>query len=586
MNTVLGHTRSAVLRFRGAVLLLLLIVGLQILVSLAGPWPLKLVVDNVLGDVLLPAFLSWLGPIFTSASDPVLLALLGVSFLALQGLQHLGQLARHYVMARIGALMRIDLASKLLRHLQEMDSSFYGKERLGDLTQRLTEDTRFTGDLVGLVLVPGLTSVGTLVAMLAVLTALAPALALTALVTALPVPFLILYFRTRITERSYEQQQSFGDLMAEAEQSITSVQIVQAFNREEEGERRFRSQASRAVRAVLRATWTQLSFDFALGFVRAFGLAAGMVIGAFMVLDGRITVGTLLVALTYLESVIGPVGALASIAASYGAASGKGRRVIEILETEPPVRDLPDAAPLASVHASQGRTIRFENVHFGYPDGPEVLKGVVLEVFAGETVALVGPTGVGKSTLASLLMRLFDPREGRILIDGRDLRETTLDSLRSNLAVVMQDPFLLPVSIAENIRLGKPDATPDEIRQAARIAQADDFISRLADGYDTVIGERGATLSGGQKQRIAIARAILRDAPVLILDEPSSSLDVETEAALFDALKVHRGGRTVLLIAHRPATLRIADRIMQLREGRLSETPRQGKVRGAADAAG
>ncbi|WP_223427214.1 ABC transporter ATP-binding protein [Tateyamaria pelophila] len=583
MNTVLGHTTRAMVLHKGAIIVLSMIVCLQILVSLALPWPLKLAVDNVLGSEELPWLLGWLEPVIDAPNFVQPMIFLSVAFVALHGLSSLGGLARHYVMARVGTLMRLDLASALLAKLQSMDRVFYAKERVGDLVQRLTDDTRFTADLLAQVLMPGLTAIGTLVAMIWVLASLSVTLAVVALLAAIPVPLLIRYYSKPITDRSYEQQERLGDVMAAAEQSITSIQVVQAFAQEGELDRRFRARTSRAVQAVLRATSVQLSFDFFLGLVNALGRAGGLVVGGYLALDGTITIGTLLVALAYLEAVIGPVGSLASIAAAYGTASGKGRRIIEILDRETGVVDRPGAERLPSASAGQGRTIEMQGVRFAYPGGPDLLSNVDLALAAGETVALVGPTGVGKSTFANLLMRLFDPKEGRILIDGRDLRDIPLADLRQGLSVVLQDAFLLPLSVGENIRLGRPDATDEEVETAARIAQAHSFITELPHGYDTIIGEQGATLSGGQKQRLAFARAMLRDTPVIILDEPSSSLDVETEAAMFEALQQYKINRTVLLIAHRPATLKFADRILELRDGRLVEKakPRSAREVGA-----
>ncbi|MHA3980119.1 ABC transporter ATP-binding protein [Halovulum sp. GXIMD14794] len=569
--TVLGLTLRAALRHRTPLVLTVAIVGVQILIALAVPWPLKLVVDNVLGNEPLPGALSVIAPIVGPGHVALALGFLCIAFVVLHSLRQLSQFARNYVMARVEGLLRMDMAAELLRHLQNISVMFFAKERVGDLTQRLTEDSRFAADLISLVFLPALTSLGTLIAMLVVLSALSPTLALVALCTAAPVPFVVLYFRKQISDRSFEQQESFGDVMAEAERSITSIQVVQAFNREDDGNRRFRSQTERAVKAVLRATSVQLSFDFALGAINALGTAAGLVVGGLLVLEGQATVGTLLIALSYLQAVMGPVGELAAVAAAYGTAVGKGRRVVDILDREVDVQDRPNAVPLAATLPGTGHSFRFDNVHFSYSDGSPVIEGASFQIAAGETVALVGPTGAGKSTLAALLMRLADPTCGRILIDGTDLRDVALRSLREAFSVVLQDSFLLPISVADNIRLSKPDATPQQVEQAARMAQAHDFISDLPDGYETVIGEQGATLSGGQKQRISFARAMLRQAPVLILDEPSSALDVETEAAMFDALAEHCKGRTVVLIAHRPATLRVADRILQLKDGRISE---------------
>jgi ATP-binding cassette subfamily B protein/subfamily B ATP-binding cassette protein MsbA len=264
---------------------------------------------------------------------------------------------------------------------------------------------------------------------------------------------------------------------------------------------------------------------------------------------------------------------LAYVSMGFASAAARARRVLDVLAVDDAVREAPDARPLparpgsATGHRSAPRHVRLENITFGYETGQPVLRGVTLEARPGETVALVGPTGAGKSTLAALIPRLFDPWEGRVLIDGVDVRQVPLANLRSQVAVVLQDPFLLPLTIADNIAYGRPGASAEEVVAAAVAANADEFIRRLPQGYDTVIGERGQTLSGGQRQRLAIARALLKDAPILILDESTSALDVETEAQVMQAIDRLRAGRTTFIIAHRLSTIRNADRTVILEDG-------------------
>jgi ATP-binding cassette subfamily B protein/subfamily B ATP-binding cassette protein MsbA len=306
-----------------------------------------------------------------------------------------------------------------------------------------------------------------------------------------------------------------------------------------------------------------------------------MILGGLHVLAGTLTVGGLLVFLAYLSSLYAPLESLAFAFTGFAAAAAGSRRVLEVLESEEEVKEAPGAVALAG----RGRgEVRLQGVSFGYEPGRPVLRDIWLEARPGETVALVGATGAGKSTLVSLVPRFFDPWAGRVTFDGVDVREVQLKSLRAQISLVLQEPFLLPLTVAENIAYGRPGATRAEIAAAARAAHAEEFIGRLPEGYDAVLGERGATLSGGQRQRVAIARALLKDAPVLILDEPTAALDAETEAGLLAALERLMRGRTTLLIAHRLSTIRRADRIVVLQEGRVVETGTHAELLAAGGA--
>jgi ATP-binding cassette subfamily B protein/subfamily B ATP-binding cassette protein MsbA len=292
-----------------------------------------------------------------------------------------------------------------------------------------------------------------------------------------------------------------------------------------------------------------------------------MVIGGLHVISGTLSLGELLVFMAYLLALYAPMETVAYAFATYSAAAAGARRVFEVLDEGEMVVEKPGAVRLSGVRGEVG----MEEVRFGYEAGREVLRGVSLGVGAGETVALVGSTGAGKSTLVSLVPRFFDPWSGRVLVDGRDVRDVTLESLRSQIGLVLQEPFLLPLSIGENIAYGRPGASAGEIESAARAANAHEFIERLPGGYGTVLGERGVTLSGGERQRLSIARALLKDAPILILDEPTSALDAGTEALLLEALERLMRGRTTLIIAHRLSTIRKADRIVVMRHGEIVE---------------
>jgi ATP-binding cassette subfamily B protein/subfamily B ATP-binding cassette protein MsbA len=370
-----------------------------------------------------------------------------------------------------------------------------------------------------------------------------------------------------MSERSYEQQEIEGRMYDVVERTLAAIPVVQAFGGEEEAERRFRQGGEDSVRAALATADVQLRFKILMGLATAAGTAAIMWVGAEHALDGRLSLGSILVFLSYLASLYGPVEALMYTPSTIQGAAGSARRVLEVLQTEQEVADRPGAVVLPSAAGH----VRVENVTFGYEPGRPVLKGISLEALPGQTVAVVGYTGAGKTTLVSLVPRLFDPWKGRVTVDGHDVRDVRLASLRGQVAFVLQEPFLFPLTVAENIAYGRPEASGAEVEAAARAANAHAFIERLPRGYDTRVGERGATLSGGERQRLSIARAFLKDAPILILDEPTSALDAETEGLLLEALRRLIKGRTTLIIAHRLSTIRDADRIVVVNEGVVAE---------------
>ncbi len=342
---------------------------------------------------------------------------------------------------------------------------------------------------------------------------------------------------------------------------------MQAFAQEDREARRFREFARAAIRAQRRGVLAKHFYNLSSGLITTLGAAAILWLGALHVLEGQLTVGSLLVFLAYLTSLQSQMKAFTGIYGALQEASASVNRVMEVLEAEQEVADRPGARVLPGVKGH----VQIEDVSFGYEPERPILKDVSLEALPGQTVAVVGATGAGKSTLVSLVPRFFDPWKGRVLIDGHDVRQVQLKSLRQQVALVLQEPFLFPLSIADNIAYGRPGASQEEIEAAARAANAHSFIERLPEGYDTLVGERGATLSGGERQRVSIARALLKDAPILILDEPTSALDAETEGMLLEALDRLMEGRTTLIIAHRLSTIRNADKIVVMKEGRVAE---------------
>jgi ATP-binding cassette subfamily B protein/subfamily B ATP-binding cassette protein MsbA len=436
----------------------------------------------------------------------------------------------------------------------------------------VTSDCGCVRQLVIDVVLPLFTSLASLAAMFTIMWRLDRSLSLFALLVVPPLAFCFKRFKGPMTENSYQESRVQGEMMTMAERTLSALPVVQAYGREPDGDRMFSDLTRRAGKASLRTLSSQLRFQVSTNAVTSLGTAAVMMVGAFHVLNGKLSLGSLLVFLSYLQSLYSPLETLAYLNTSLASAAAGARRVFEVLHAEEgTVRDIPGAQPAPRVPEGQRGCLRLDNVTFGYESDRPVLHGVTIDARPGETIALVGPTGAGKSTLVSLIPRLFDPWQGRVLLHGVDIRTIQLASLRSQVALMLQEPFLLPLTVAENIAYGRRNASREEIIAAAVAANADDFIQRLPDGYETVIGERGATLSGGERQRLAIARALLKDAPILILDEPTSALDAETESSLMEALERLMRGRTTFIIAHRLSTVRRADRIVVLDEGRVVE---------------
>jgi ATP-binding cassette subfamily B protein/subfamily B ATP-binding cassette protein MsbA len=350
------------------------------------------------------------------------------------------------------------------------------------------------------------------------------------------------------------------------EQTLGAVPAVQAFTREKLEEQRFRHYAHLTVRAYLRATLAGIRFEWVAGAVTAVGSAAIIYLGGDLALRGELTPGTIVVFLSYLGSLYDPLDSMTSTATTVQSAVAEADRVMEILETEPEIQDRPGAREAQIVGP-----IRYEHVTFGYEPGRPALRDVSLEADRGDVVAILGETGAGKTSLAHLLVRFYDPWSGRITVGGSDIRDFAVESLRARIALVLQDPFIFPFTVRENIAYGRPDASLEQIVAAATAANAHDFIMRLPEAYDTEVGERGGTLSGGEKQRLSIARAFLKDAPVLILDEPTSALDARTESSLIEALERLMEGRITFVIAHRLSTIRRANQIIVLHRGEVVE---------------
>lgn len=352
------------------------------------------------------------------------------------------------------------------------------------------------------------------------------------------------------------------------------LRIVVGFGREQYEWRRFREQGKRALEARVDVTVRQTLFDLAVNLITALGMALVVGIGASHIMRGTLTVGELLVVIAYLSTVYQSLGLISTTIGSLQDQLVNLQRAFELLDTRPDVQDSAGAAPLTGVKGD----LAFEGLSFGYGKGNETLRSISFRVLPGEFVAIVGPTGAGKTTLISMIPRFYDPQQGRVTIAGEDIRSFTLDSLRGHIGIVGQEPLLFVGTIADNIRYGKLDASEQEIIDAAKAANAHDFIDRLPEKYATLIGERGAGLSGGERQRIAVARSFLKNAPILLLDEPTAFVDVKTESLVLDALQKLRHGMTTIMISHRIATIRDADRILVLDDGHIAEQGRHAEL--------
>ncbi len=534
--------------------------GLEIL----KPWPVKLAVDSVLARQPLPEGAAWLERLPGSASSSALLGWLAVGTLLILIAAWFAKLAQRHLQTGLGGRLTFTLGGQLFEHLQRLSLSYHTRASSGDLVKRVTSDARCARDLWVGTLVPGLTSLATLVAMFAVMWWLDPLLSLLALLVA-PLHLIAMRnFNSSIADRSYQEMTAQGVMMSSAGQALSALPVVQAYGQEEREERKFSEVSRQSGLAYLKSMVAQLQFSLTVGTISAVGRAAMLGLSGGFVLAGRISVGDMIVFMSYLVALYAPMESLAQLTTSYSTAAAGARRVFEVMDTAPQIRDAFGARDLSLPAGARAASVEFENIEFRYDPARPVLENVSFVASAGETIAIVGESGAGKSTLANLLLRFEEPQDGRILINGEDIRRLTLSSLRDHIAVVFQSPMLLPVSVAENIAYGRPEATLEEIRAAAEAAQAHEFISNLPSGYATVLSEKGATLSGGEQQRLAIARAILKNAPIVILDEPTSSLDADTEEALMTAIGHLTKGRTVFLIAHRRTTLRRADRIVEI----------------------
>lgn len=504
---------------------------------------------------------------FTGWSSPQIITFLCGSMVVLQFITGWLNLVAVMIYVRVGLQGLLRLRTELYAYLHALPLKFHDQRRSADSSFRVAYDSQSVQTFysrITFIFQTVITLVSIFIAMLALDWQLT-------LLSLLVVPFMVVTFRIfamRIRNESTTIQERESAVLTAAQEGLSSIRMVQAFGREEHEVSMFRSSASQSLEANIRLQGTSMKSALMVSVLMACATAAMYWLGSRHVLEGRLSVSGLLIISTYLITLYQPLEALTQVGWALEGAAAGAQRCFEVLDKEDEVKDAPDAETLTSTTGA----IAFENVEFGYDPKRLILNGVNVRVEPGETVAFVGGTGAGKTTLLSLVPRFYDPTGGRVLIDGKDIRSVTKKSLRNQMSIVLQDTLLFSTTIRENIAYGRPDATEEEIIEAAKRAQAHDFIMQIPDGYKAQVGERGGHLSVGQRQRLGIARAFLKNAPILLLDEPTSALDPTTEAAIMETIKELMEGRTTLIITHRIATVHDMGKIVVLKNGEIAET--------------
>jgi ATP-binding cassette subfamily B protein len=539
----------------------------ETLTDVLQPWPIKIVVDNILQSKPLPALLGTIvsGLFGQNAYAVMHFAVAAVAVMAIVGA--VSSYFEKYLTTSVSQWVGHDLRRILYHHIQRLSLADHDESRAGDLITRVTSDIAAIQDFINSALLGMLVNVLTLVGMIGVMFYLNWRFTLIALSVS-PVLFLVVFSYTRrIKSASRAVRKEEGKLLSIVEEVLTSIRVVKAFAREDYEQQRFESESLANVEAGLQARNIKAKLSPLVEVIVAIGTCLVLWYGARLALAGQLSAGVLIVFLLYLGKMYAPMRSLSKMTDTISKATVGYERIHEVLDIESRVRDARGARLARGFKGA----IELNQVSFSYEGGSEVLKDVSFGIEAGQVAAIVGPSGTGKTTLVSLIPRFYDPVSGRVRIDGTDIRAYRLKSLRDQISFVLQDTLLFRATIWENIAYGRPNAPPREIRRAAELANAAEFIEAMPDGYDTMVGERGTTLSGGQRQRIAIARAIIRDTPILILDEPTAGLDAASEQAVIGALDTLMKGRTSVVIAHHLGTIRHADVIFVMKDAELVE---------------
>ncbi len=558
LKLVRPHWRSLTLAF-------LAVVG-QTAADLLEPWPLKIVLDYLLQAKGLPSWMSglvgWMGPDKLAVLN---FAVLAVALIAVVGA--LSSYAEKYLTNSVGQWVMHDLRRTLYHHIHRLSLAQHDQKRTGDLISRVTSDIEAIQSFITTALLGVVANVLTVLGMVAVMLYLNWRFTLISLAI-VPLLFLAVYFFTmRIKQASRNVRKKQSEMVSLVEEVLSSIRVVKAFAREDYEERRFERQSLENVETALVARSVKAKLSPVVEIIVATGTCLMLAYGARLVLAGQLTPGALVIFLLYLGKMYKPLRDLVKMTDTFSNAAVGYERIREVLETDSGVKDLPHAR---SAPAFKGK-IEFNQVSFGYYQDQMILKDVSFQIEPGQVAAFVGPTGDGKSTIINLVARFYDPVSGEVKIDGTDIRTYTMKSLRRQFSFVLQETLLFHAPVWENIAYGRPEAKRAEIIDAAKLANAHEFIEQMPEGYDTMVGERGVTLSGGQRQRIAIGRAVIRNAPILVLDEPTSGLDAASEQAVFEALSRLMEGKTSIVIAHHLATVRRADAIFVVNDNALIE---------------
>jgi ATP-binding cassette subfamily B protein/subfamily B ATP-binding cassette protein MsbA len=574
--SLLRWTLSFLQPYRGRTAFVAALLLVEVALGALEPWLLKGVIDYVLvGRPIPDPFAGWLQTV--RIADPIVLLVTLVAAGVVLQLAHQALSAYStQIQVDTGQRLVYGLRYRLMQHLQALGLTHHIRTNTGDSVYRVDVDAYAIENLLigGFPLV---TAVATLIVMFAILLKLDVAVALLSLAV---VPFLYLsirYYISTLMAREESVKELESKLVERLYETFSAIRLVKSFARESHETARYATAGDRAMTARIDLTWQQSVFSFTVSAITIIGTAVVLVIGGLHVMRGQMTIGDLTVVIAYLGAVYGPLSTIAHTTGQLQGAFAGAKRVRAMLAEAPEIIESPENGAAIDAAAIAGH-VRFEDVGFKYPDGANILHDITFEARPGEMIALVGLTGAGKTTLVSLIPRFFDVSTGRVLVDAHDVREYDVRSLRERIAIVLQEPVLFSGTIADNLRYGRLEATREDIEAAAKAAHAHDFISRLPKGYDTQVAEAGASLSGGERQRLSVARALLKDAPILILDEPTSSLDAISEEIVFAALKRLRAGRTTIVIAHRLSTVRDADRILVLDGGRIAAAGRHEEL--------